>query len=524
MKNITSLFLCFLSTLSFSQISYLSTDYALQNESYIVSTATAQALTLDYVQTGANFNWNYNTLVPATQETLLIQNPNNVGYKNVWCLLNGYFFNCNTQFNNNFNLALKLSNGIQIQGYGISNVMDHLKVSSTTVEDRMIGASITVGGTTLPFVASYQTADILYQFPINYNDNYTNNFALSVDLTTLGVPVQYASTGQRTNLVEGWGSLTTPFGTFPNVLKMKTTVVNAVTVTANGTPTQNTVTTVSYKWFDKDYGIPILQVDGNLVGTTWVPNQVTYFDTQRCLTPNATFGYFPIASDFNPTTNNASVSFINTSNNYDSVSWNFGDGTAVSTDINPTHNYSCPGLKQVTLTITNAFCNPDQTDTFTIPVNITDTQNAFTTGVTVGDASLLADRDLAGTTYQWLDCDNNNQPIPNATGQVYTPGDSGNYAVQLTTNGCVSVSGCYSLTTLSTIDLNGNTKVHLFPNPTKGKLIASNNSIEITKVTVFNMLGMQVGDSLDLSAHAAGIYIVKLETSNGIYSQKISKE
>ena len=125
----------------------------------------------------------------------MYQNPNNAGYRTVWCFLNGFIFNCTTQFNNNFNLATKLTNGLQIQGFGISNVIDHLKLSSTLLEDKMIGASITVNGTSVPFVASYQTADKIYQFPINFNDNYTNNFALSVDLTSFGVPIQYASVG-----------------------------------------------------------------------------------------------------------------------------------------------------------------------------------------------------------------------------------------------------------------------------------------------------------------------------------------
>ena len=90
MKKITLLFIGLLSNIAFAQISYLSTDYALQNESFVVSTASASGLTLDYVQTGANFNWNYSSLEPATQETLLYQNPNNAGYKTVWCFLNGF--------------------------------------------------------------------------------------------------------------------------------------------------------------------------------------------------------------------------------------------------------------------------------------------------------------------------------------------------------------------------------------------------------------------------------------------------
>jgi len=524
MKKITLLFIGLLSNIAFAQISYLSTDYALQNESFVVSTASASGLTLDYVQTGANFNWNYSSLEPATQETLLYQNPNNAGYKTVWCFLNGFIFNCNTQFNSNFNLATKLTNGIQIQGFGLSNVIDHLKISSTSLEDKMIGASLTVNGTSVPFVAAYQTADKLYQFPINFNDNYTNNFALSVDLTSFGAPVQYASSGQRTNIVEGWGSLTTPFGTFPNVLKMKTTVVNNITVTTNGTPTENTVTTVSYKWFDKDYGIPVLQVDGNVVANQYVPNTVTYFDIQLCLTPNAAFAFFPVASDFNPANNNASVSFINASNNYDSVSWNFGDGTSSSTDINPTHNFSCPGVKQVTLTINNAFCDPDQTDTITIPVTITDTQNAFTTNVTQTPTSLTADRTLVGTTYQWLDCDNSNAPISGQTAQTFIPTVSGNYAVRLISNGCQSVSDCYSFTFLSTPDFNLNASVSVYPNPTNGMILITNSElITIKRVGIYSVLGTLVTDTLDITGRANGIYIIKIETDKGTLIKKISK-
>ena len=524
MTKITLLFIGLLSSVGFAQVSYVSTDFAQQNESYIVSTATASALALDYEQTGPNFSWDYSALTPSTQETLLYQNPINAGYKTTWCFFNSYFLTCNAQFNNNFNLATKLTNGIEIQGYGLSNVIDHLKLSSSSLEDRMIGAAITVGSTTLPFVASYQTADVLYQFPMNYNDNYTNPFAISIDLNTFNVPIQYASAGQRTNLVEGWGSLVTPFGTFANVLKMKSTVVNTITVTSNGTPTQNTVTTVSYKWFDKAYGIPVLQVDGSVVANQWVPNQVTYFDIQRCLTPNATFAYFPLASDFVPANNNASVSFINTSTNYDSVSWDFGDGSATSNEVNPTHNFSCPGVKQVTLTTTNAFCNPNQTDTITIPVTITDTQNAFTTNVTIGNASLLADRTLTGTNYQWLDCDNGNSLIPNAIAQIYTPSANGNYAVQLTTNGCVSVSDCYAFSGLGSIAVDIKSGLYLYPNPTKGNLILSNTTIEIKKVTITNTLGILVGHSLDISSLANGIYLVILETNTGFFVQKIIKE
>jgi PKD repeat protein len=524
MKKITFLLLSFASSLSFAQTTYLSSDYAAQNESFIVSHSNTGLVGIDFVQTGTNFNWDYSTLTPSSQETLLYQNPNSAGYKNIWCLFNGYIFNCNSQFTSNFNLATKLTDGIQIQGFGLTNVIDHLKLSSTSLENRMIGSSITFNGTTVPFVASYQAPDILYQFPIHFNDNYTNNNALSLDLTNLGVPIQYASTGQRTNLVEGWGSLITPFGAFSNVLKMKTTVVNDITVTVSGTPTQNTVTTVSYKWFDPAYGIPVLQVDGNEAATQFIPTNITYFDIKRCLTPTAIFGFFPVASDFNSTTNNASVSFINGSSNYDNLSWDFGDGSTASTAINPTHNFSCPGVKQVTLTITNVFCNPDQVDTITIPVTITDTQNAFTTGVTVNGTTLTADRTLAGTTYTWVDCDNNNAPINGQTAQTFSPIVSGNYAVQLTTNGCQSISNCYTVDLLSLASLNADNEIVLYPNPTTGLIsIGSNQLGEVKSVAIYTILGEFVTDKLDLSAQSNGLYFVKIISENGTIIKKIIK-
>jgi PKD repeat protein len=525
MKKITFLLIVLISSVAFSQVTYISTDFASVNEQFIVSHSTTGLVGNDFVQTGANQIWDYSTLTPSSQETLSYINPNASGYKNIWCLLNSFLFNCTSQFNNNFNLASKLTNGLVIQGSGLTNVIDHLKVSATKLEDKMIGASITFNGATVPFAASYQTPDVVYQFPIAFNDNYTNTSALSLDLTNLNVPIQYASAGQRTNVVDGWGSLTTPFGTFANVLKMKSIFTNTVTVTANnGTPTTNVITTVSYKWFDKNYGIPVLQVDGTEANVQFIPTTITYFDIQRCLTPNALFGFFPVASDFNPTTNNASVSFINVSSNYDTLIWDFGDGSS-STSPNPTHNFSCPGVNQVTLTVNNSFCSQNQTDTISIPVTITDTQNAFTTGVTVTGTTLTADRTLAGTTYQWVDCNNNNTNINGQNSQTFAPTSSGSYAVQLTTNGCQSISTCYPIDFLKNETFTSENIIVLYPNPTTGLISIAKNQLGLIKnIEIYNVLGEFVSNKLDLSQQSEGMYFVKIMTAQGTEVQKIIKQ
>lgn len=58
------------------------------------------------------------------------------------------------------------------------------------------------------------------------------------------------------------------------------------------------------------------------------------------------------------------------------------------------------------------------------------------------NGSLLT-ADTVGASYQWLDCDNNYMIINGETNQSYTPAITGNYAVEVTLNGCVDTSACF---------------------------------------------------------------------------------
>lgn len=55
----------------------------------------------------------------------------------------------------------------------------------------------------------------------------------------------------------------------------------------------------------------------------------------------------------------------------------------------------------------------------------------------------LLTADTVGSSYQWLDCDNNYVIINGETNQSYTPAITGNYAVEVTLNGCVDTSACF---------------------------------------------------------------------------------
>jgi len=64
----------------------------------------------------------------------------------------------------------------------------------------------------------------------------------------------------------------------------------------------------------------------------------------------------------------------------------------------------------------------------------------FTTTITTSGNILTSDETNAD--YQWINCDNGNAEIFGETSQSFTPVSTGNYAVQLTRNGCVEITPC----------------------------------------------------------------------------------
>jgi len=517
MRNFTLSLLLLVAFNGGAQSTYQSTDFAGVGDSFLVSHSVNGLALFDFTQTGANFTWDFSTLEPATQETISYENPANTGYKTTWCFLNGYLFNCNSQFANAFNLAAPVSEGLELQGYGMTDLTAHYKVTTSSLQAKMLGAMITVNDLSVPITVDYSDADEIYDFPITYNTTFTHTAAFSLDLSTFGVPVQYASASTRTNTVEGWGTLVTPYATFSNVLKMKTTLVTDYTITTTAGTAPVSRTTVSYKWFDPSKGIPVLEVTGELVNDVWVPTDITYIDNPQCLDPVALFGYFSPTPTIDATTHQAVVSFINLSQNFDQYSWLLPDGTTSSAQT-PEFTFDCPGTYEVTLTVTNTFCDPDLTDTLTLPVIVTDPDNVYTDEVTVEGNVLTAVRDLPGTTYQWFICEG--EIIPGATSNSLAVPGSGSYSVQLTSNGCVSMSDCYSAN-LGVSDFKPS-KWQLAPNPatTRFDVIAAPADLQID---IFDVTGKKVGQGRDISELAPGLYLVSLKSAEGNAVEKLVK-
>jgi len=134
-----------------------------------------------------------------------------------------------------------------------------------------------------------------------------------------------------------------------------------------------------------------------------------------------------------------------------------------------------------------------------------------------------------GIAYFWMDCESATE-MPGERNQVFTANKNGSYALRLVSaNGCISTSGCV---TVSTVGITENTNAltfDVYPNPSTGivhvQLSAAQSAtpIRITDLAgkLLQEIAVSSGDEIiDLSTYAQGVYFISLETEN---AQSISK-
>lgn len=161
---------------------------------------------------------------------------------------------------------------------------------------------------------------------------------------------------------------------------------------------------------------------------------------------------------------------------------------------------------------------------------ITQTQNVsistIDASVTVNAATITANNTNPGVTYQWVDCDNGNQPIPNANGVSYTPTNTGNYAVEISDDGCSELSVC-TMIDFSGLNQLSSESIQVFPNPASTKLniiTTVEGLLDFYDVSGKLVLSQKVkkGDNdLNVSQLAIGTYSAHLISANGVNTIRI---
>ena len=222
----------------------------------------------NYTQTGINFNWNFSSVIVTSQGRR--------DYKSAFSTPYAFFFIGFSEYGE------KVNDTINLGLITLTDVYNFYKKSTSPNAYLVDGLGMKISAVPVP---SYFTdKDELYMFPMTYPKYDSTTFKFSTPTTTL-LPLTYSKQGYRVTAVDGWGNITTPYGTAP-CLRIVTTQYSQDTIKSSvlpfpvGFPNYQR----SYQWLTTSSKIPYLEVNGNLIGNNFTPTQIRFRDIYRNLT------------------------------------------------------------------------------------------------------------------------------------------------------------------------------------------------------------------------------------------------
>ncbi len=285
----------------------------------------------NYTQTGTNFNWNFSSLVPTSQGRR--------DYKSSFSTPYAFFFLGINEYGE------KVADTLGAGPLTITNYYNYYKKQTTPTNAYVVdGAGMTFSSVPVP--SYYSDKDELYLFPLTYPKHDSTTFKFSTPTTTL-LPIKYSKTGYRITDCDGWGTITTPYGT-TNCIRVVTTQYSKDSIKNSLIPFPvgfNNYTR-SYQWLTTSSKIPYLEITGNLIGNNFTITQVRYRDNYVILTPNgiekltdvSAFEMYP-----NPVINKLHINFkyVNSFEIYDMA------GQQLNLNYFPENNFiDCSPIKQ----------------------------------------------------------------------------------------------------------------------------------------------------------------------------------
>ncbi len=170
-----------------------------------------------------------------------------------------------------------------IPGFGQVSITDFYQFYKNTSSMFAVdGAGVKINNIPVPLF--YSDDDELYFFSLYYGRKDSSTFRFSTPTTT-AIPFVYIKNGYRITEVDGWGTITTPYGTF-SCLRLVTTQYSKDTVIFNSTsgsiPIGFDNYQRSYQWLTITEKIPLLEVSGIVTNTgSFTPNLVRFRDNYR---------------------------------------------------------------------------------------------------------------------------------------------------------------------------------------------------------------------------------------------------
>ncbi len=330
--------------------------------------SSAIGTSFNFVQKGANYNWNYSNLGITGQGLYKYEAVTSTPYSIL--LLSKLPFGA---------IGYKVADSIGAGQFSFKNLYNFYEKKTNVW--RAVGTGFTLSALPVPTGGIYSDFDEIYTLPLNYNDSDFSTFQvvtpLGNQLITLG---SYKQKGTRTNKVEGWGTITTPYGSNINCLKIKSVVTEIDSIKIS-TPAVNLgfpADRVEYRWLSTTEKIPVLEVVGTEIGGIFTPNQVRYRDRFRSAGASPTGPRIKFDADkYSGKAGKDTFYFINQSrpNIGNTYQWSFNpnkgirfvEGTS-ATSGTPIVVFDSAGVYSVTLKGTNLGGSNDSTATNMITI------------------------------------------------------------------------------------------------------------------------------------------------------------
>ena len=130
-----------------------------------------------------------------------------------------------------------------------------------------------------------------------------------------------------------------------------------------------------------------------------------------------------------------------------------------------------------------------------------------------------------GVSYQWMDCDNQFQPIPGATDKDFLPPSPGNYAVLVDNGACVDTSACITFIP-SSIHTADPYELQVYPNPgNTGFSVSGNQPLSVEVIgpdgKIVHHEGINEEHRINSQSWSEGVYVIRLHGDSGSYSKRI---
>ncbi len=259
------LFFGLVSISSQAQITILNTDMPSAGDTFRLSSALGGGGggggQTDYLltQTGANQTWDYTFLTSKSQSVDTFYSPlqTPISYNFVFTNLILYPDNFADLAQRSTTIPTPPTGGGGSGFFTISDAYDFIQ--SFTDQYAIVGNAFKLND--VPSANPFEGKDVVYEFPLTYQDNFSSASSYEVHVPTL---VDFYHRQVRTTEVDGWGKLYTPYGEWENVIRVKSTIVGNDSILFQQGPIPFPIslpsTIIEYKWLAKNTGVPVLQI------------------------------------------------------------------------------------------------------------------------------------------------------------------------------------------------------------------------------------------------------------------------